>query len=172
MTTTWDFGPETATVQAAIEDLRATRRTDILAGIDFILDQTATETWGAKTAWGKRNARNAGKVEQAARKARRLKKAMQNPLDCLNGTTRRSVYNPVTGELAPALSALACRDLLTRAVYDEQTIVWRAFIGPMHPEDPDWGFTKTERLMLRRALEADPMGSLKGALATVSEVTK
>lgn len=174
MTTTWDFGPETINVQAAIDSLHKTRSTIILDADGFILDQCATETWGGTTPWRKRHARNSAKVEAAARGARRLRKAIQNPLDALNGSTgkiTRSSFNPITGQLAPALSALACRDLLTRAVYDEQTLVWRAFIGSLHPEDPDWGFTKSERLLLRSAVEANPMSSLKDALATVSEVT-
>ena len=174
MTTNLDFGPETTAVQAAIDSLAHTKRSQVGAAVDFILDQRATETFGKDTPWTKRHNRNAVKVEDAARGAGRLGKAITNPAEALTGVggqlTRN--YHPVAAAFTPTLQALACRDLITKSVYDQQTIVWRAFIGPLHPEDPDSGFTKTERLMLRRAVEADPMGSLKDALAAVAEVTK
>jgi hypothetical protein len=53
-------------------------------------------------------------------------------------TAARTAAWDVAWDAAWTAAALVVRDLITTGHYDILTRPWRATIGPIHPDDPDW----------------------------------
>lgn len=138
MDTTTNFGPQHEQVAALIE--RAGRLTETEA------DRLYAAWYGAWAA-----------TRFAARFA-----AWDAALEAALDADRDAAWNAARdASLYTALGAawnacaLIVRGLIPTKHYDPLTRAWRTLIGPIHPEDPDWGLTEIERLAFLAIADAN-----------------
>ena len=189
-----DYGPQTEHVQRALSSMEFMSEQDIDDARDFTDELTRyqglprTKTRAEmknppppvpNSAWQARLWADEEVMNATARRARRLK----NVNTAWTGVNNHhNKFHLLPGRwnfehISQGICALAIRDLIgegdyTQAVYDNLTSVWRAYLGPLHPDDPDWDFSVSQRRLLRTMVEADPDGAFGSLVESVAEVTK